>query len=137
MKWKRLDEHVVVRTHCNIHTCEKYGANLCCPRFQPETVFAFCTVNQKNLPGPGPCEAAPQESGFSACPTTMCHRSVPESTACKHDEACLRWYREGEIIPATHFPEETSCRILVRTRGFVTTYLGPNFVSSTQPRKPK
>ena len=29
------------------------------------------------------------------------------------------------------------CRIQVRTRDFVASYLGPNFTSSTQPRKPK
>ena len=40
--------------------------------------------------------------------------------------------RGGEIIPATHFPAETSCRTLVRTKGFVTSYLRSNVVSSTQ-----
>ena len=44
--------------------------------------------------------------------------------------------RGGEVIAATHVPAETSCRILVRTRGFVTSYLGPNFVLSTYPRNP-
>ena len=45
-------------------------------------------------------------------------------------------FRGGEIIPATHFPTNTSSRILVRTTGCDTSYMGPNFVSSTQPRKP-
>ena len=44
--------------------------------------------------------------------------------------------RGGEIIRATHFPAEASRRILVRTIGCVTSYLGPNFVSSRYPRKP-
>ena len=41
--------------------------------------------------------------------------------------------RGGEIIAATRFPAETSCQILVGTRGRVTPCLGPTFVSSTHP----
>ena len=66
--------------------------------------------------------------------TTTHHTGVPESSAREHDEASLRWLhwrkltlgehevccRGGEIIPAIHVPAETSCRILVRTKGFVT-----------------
>ena len=44
--------------------------------------------------------------------------------------------RGSEIVLGTRFPAESSCRILVRTRGSVTSQLGPNFMSSTWPRKP-
>ena len=59
--------------------------------------------------------------------------ALPETTWEEHDVCC----RGGEIIAATHFPAETSCRILVRTRGFDSSYLAPNFVPSTQPRNPR
>ena len=59
--------------------------------------------------------------------------ALAEITLEEHEVSC----RGGEITPATHFPAQTSCRILVRTRAFVTSHLDPNFVSSTQPRKPK
>ena len=93
---KPLDEHVFVLTLQSppVPThCEQYGANLCCPRSQPETTLASCTVIQKhkNPPKPKPCEAVPQGSRFSARPTTTNHTSVPESKACEHDEASLRW----------------------------------------------
>ena len=49
---KPLDEHVFVLSQCNVHQfqhiCEQDGAHLCCPRCQPETTFAFCTVIQKH-----------------------------------------------------------------------------------------
>ena len=60
-----MDNFVLKR--CNIlqskHICEQY-----CPGVQPETTFAFCTVIQKcrGPPKPKPCEAVPQEFGFSA-----------------------------------------------------------------------
>ena len=53
--------------------------------------------------------------------------ALAEMTWEEHD-ACSHG---GDIIAATHFPPETSYRILVKTRGFVTSYLGPNFMSST------
>ena len=43
-----------------------------------------------------------------------------------HEVSC----RGGEIVLATHFPAATPCRNLVRTRGFVTSHLCPDFVSS-------
>ena len=85
-------EIALVLTHCNVqfqHTCEQCGENLCCPRFQPETTFVFCSVIPKhnNAPGPRPCEAVPPKSGFSARPTSTIHAGVPESEAREHDEA--------------------------------------------------
>ena len=110
----RKDEHVSVQMHCNIHlsqrTCEPDGANLCCPRFETETTFVFCTVIQKrkNPPGPRPCEALE----FRHDPQSRTTR-VTEITSEEHEVYC----RGGEIIAATHFPAEKSCRILVRTGG--------------------
>ena len=94
---KPLDEHVFVVKYCNVHlsqhTCEQCGAHLYCPRFQPETTFAFCTVIQKrrNPPGPRPCEVVLRSLDFGACSITTCHTGVPDSTACEHEETSLRW----------------------------------------------
>ena len=42
-----------VLKHCNVHLseniCKQYDANLCRPRFQQETSFAFCTVHRKKF----------------------------------------------------------------------------------------
>ena len=90
---KPLEEHIFVMEHCNIHlfqhTCEQYGANLCCPRFQPDITFDFCiAIPKRTSPlGRRPCEAVPQESGFSVRTRTTNHYGVPESKACEHDEA--------------------------------------------------
>ena len=57
----------------------------------------------------------------------ICDSSTGGDNFGEHEACC----RGGEIIPATHFPSEKSCRTRVRTKGSVTSYLGPNFVSST------
>ena len=84
-------------------------------------LYTFPT--RQKSPRSRPCEAVPQESGFSARPTTMNHTGVPESMACEHDEASFRrphklkqlWKStKFEITAATHVPAETSCRIPVR-----------------------
>ena len=45
---KPLDGHVLDLKHCNVllaqHSCEQFGANLCCPRFYPKTTLAFGIV---------------------------------------------------------------------------------------------
>ena len=89
VRWKLLDEHVCVQTHCNVrqsqHTCEQYSAHLSC---RNNVRFLYCTPKYNNSPGPRPCEAAPQEL---ARPTTTNHMGVPESKACEHDVASLLW----------------------------------------------
>ena len=83
---KPLDEHVVVQTHCNVrlfqHTCEQYGANLCCPHSQQNTQKS---VRAQAVRG---CEA---RVWLSARFTFTNHTGVPESKACEHAEASLRW----------------------------------------------
>ena len=92
----------------------------------------------QNLTRPNPCEAVPQDSGSSALPQPRITRvfqnprhagtmkqvrngsSGGDSFGRARGVCC----RGSEIIPPTHFPAETSCRILVRGRGCVTTYLG-------------
>ena len=94
-----------------------------------------------NPPGPRPCEAAPQELRFWRRPTTTNHTGVPESTALEHDEASERWQHWRKLSAKSTRCEvaevksklrpETSSRSLVRTRGCVMSFLGPNFLSST------
>ena len=144
---KPLDEHAFVLKYCNVHlsqnTCEQCGADLCCSHFQPEMMFVFCmeTQNMKKKKNSG-AQARVWILGAShnheshGCFTIQSMRTrrselameaLVETTLEEHEVSC----RGGEIVPATHFPAAMSCRILVRTRGFVTSYLGPNFVSST------
>ena len=101
--------------------------------------FFFCMEIQKyiNPTGPKLCEAAPQQFRILAPPTTTNHMGVPGSKVCepalaeitleRHEICC----RGGEIIPSTHFSAETCCQVLVRKTSCGTSYLGPNFVSST------
>ena len=49
--------------------------------------------------------------------------ALAEITLEEHELCC----RGSEIIPATLFPAETSCRIPVRMRGCVKSYMGPKF----------
>ena len=135
--WKRLDEH---------------GATLCSPRFQPETTFAFCKVIQKcrtkNVRPEAIRSCAARSLIFGTSHNHETHGVRKKNKACEQDEANKRWQHwrrklwdctecGSEVVPATCFPAKTSCRILVRTKGFVTSYLDPNFVSSTNPRKPR
>ena len=128
---KPVGEHVFLQTHCKVrlsqHTCEQYVANLCCPHSQPETESVFFMEIQifKNPPGHKPCGMRRKSFEFWHVPQprfTLVFQNPRHATTIKH---------VGEITAATHFPAVTSCRILVRTSGFVTSYLGPNFVSST------
>ena len=56
-----LDGHVLVLKHCNDilfrHICTQSGAHPCCTCFQPETMYAFCTVNQSAKIRQGPSRA--------------------------------------------------------------------------------
>ena len=58
--------------------------------------------------------------------------ALPEITLRKHEAS----YRGGGIIPATHVPAETSLSNSRENYRLCHVNLGPNFVSSTQPRKP-
>ena len=100
------------------------------------TGSAFSMVDPKTVKnllrqGPGRARLCRKSLEFRHVPQPRITPGVPESTACEHDEANLRWkhwhitlgghvlsVEVSEIIPATHFPAETSCRILVRTKGF-------------------
>ena len=92
------------------HTYEDYDANICRPRFQPETTFAFCMEIQRytNPRGPRPCEAARQELGFSAHSTSTNHWVL------QNPPTCERWSKlaSGGEIATTHFPPKTSYGIL-------------------------
>ena len=145
---KPLDEHVFALKHCTVHLsqhiCEQYDAKLCCPRFQPEITSVFCMgihiyknppgrarSRQKNfdfrhVPQPRTTRVF-QRHGMRARSTKLAMEALAEISQEEH-EVCSRG---GEFISATHFPAETSCRILVRTGSFVTSYLGPDFVSGT------
>ena len=90
VKRKPLDERVFL-THCSVnlfqHTCEQNGANLFCPRSQPKTTFAFCTVIPKRKRPPGqPVRRRAAKSSILACFTTTSHTGAPPSSACEHGE---------------------------------------------------
>ena len=87
------------------HICKHYGANPCCPFFQPETIFVFCRVQKcENPPGSRPCEAVPLESGFSARSKSVME-AVAEIAVEEHEVCCSG----SEIIAATPFPAEIPC----------------------------
>ena len=73
------------------HTCEQYGAHLCRPHSKLGATFCIVNKKCKHPPKPRLFEAAPQELRFVVRPTNMNHTGVPESKACEHDEAILRW----------------------------------------------
>ena len=129
-------------------TCEQQVANLCYPHPQPDITFVFCMRTQESAKAQAVRNCAarvwifgtPQNHESHGCSRNQSMRARRSKFAVaaladitlEGHEIC---YGGGEIITATLFPTETSCRILVRTRGCVTSYMGPNFVSSTWPRK--
>ena len=120
------------------HTCEQYGANLCCSTFPTRSNVRFLhgVPKHENPQGPRMCEAVPRKR--------LDFRHVPQprvfqmpSTMKQVCDGSTGGYNLGEstkcvIVEVKSFlrhilPAETSCRILVRTRGFVTSYPRPNF----------
>ena len=118
---KPSDEYVFVLKQCNVHPSqnmfEQHGANLCCPRFEPETTFAFWTVIPARVWIFGTSHNESHGSRIHGMRTrSKFSMALAEITLEEQEECC----RGSETIAATHVSVETSCRILLRTRDFVT-----------------